>query len=74
MAIASYQIVRPLRSSPGYRHCVISLSLTVSDASALGKRIELIPIYLTDMRPTLLVVPASVPYAGAVPDGGLVRL
>jgi hypothetical protein len=58
----------------GYRRCVIFLSLTVTDASALRNRIELNPRRLDREEAYALVVPVSVPYAGAVPDGGLVRL
>jgi hypothetical protein len=74
MAFCPHRVVAAAEIATGYRHCVISLSLTVADASALGKGIELNSRRLDRYEVCALVVPASVPYAGAVPDGGLVRL
>ena len=55
-------------------HCVILMSLTVSDAGRLCKRYRPeSPANLAGASSALLV-PVSVPYAGAVPDGGLIRL
>ena len=53
-----------------YHHCVILISLTVSDAAGLGKRYGLNPRRLSCGLSALLVL-GVFPYAGAGPDGGL---
>ena len=54
-------------------HCVIPISLTVSDADGFARAIALNPGRL-GRRPLRFAGSVSVPYAGAVPDGGLIRL
>ena len=51
----------------GYRHCVISLSLTVSDARALGKGIELNPHRLDRYEARALVFRRLSPMLGQSP-------
>ena len=71
---APYRPVMPAEIVGGCHHCVIVISLTVSDVADLCKG------YGPESRRTwlmpdpFLLVPVSVPYAGAVFDGGLVRL
>jgi hypothetical protein len=57
----------------GARRWRIQISLTVSDPGHLCNRHRPeSPADLAGARSALLV-PVSVPYAGAVPDGGLIR-
>ncbi len=80
-------LISPLHieNAPGHRvmlaeivsrchHCVILVSLTVSDAADFCMRHRLNPRPTGQAEGSALLVPLSVPYAGAVPDGGLIRL